>query len=57
MLCLPETKGMPLEEVAVLFGDQDEVMVLSSEIQVDATSGEVVEEKTAAAHEENLSSA
>lgn len=40
-VCLPETKGIPLEEVAALFGDQDEVMVLSHDIQVDPNSEEV----------------
>jgi hypothetical protein len=39
---IPETKGIPLEEVAALFGDQDEVMVLSQDIQVDPNSEEVV---------------
>lgn len=40
-ICLPETKGLPLEEVAAIFGDQDEVIVLSSAIQVDPNSEEV----------------
>jgi hypothetical protein len=40
-LCLPETKGIPLEEVAALFGDQDEIMVLSIDLQVDPNTDEV----------------
>jgi len=30
----PDTKGLPLEEVAVLFGDADEVAVYQRELDV-----------------------
>ena len=33
---LPETKGVPLEEVAAIFGDREEVVVFSDDIQADA---------------------
>lgn len=33
---------MPLEEIAALFGDQDEVMVYSEDIHVDHTTHELV---------------
>ncbi|OAP54337.1 hypothetical protein AYL99_11438 [Fonsecaea erecta] len=32
---LPETKGIPLEEMAAVFGDKDEVIVFSENIHVD----------------------
>jgi len=35
---LPETKGLPLEEVAAIFGDQDEVMLYLKDIKVDHNS-------------------
>ncbi|RVX68249.1 hypothetical protein B0A52_07252 [Exophiala mesophila] len=35
---LPETKGLPLEEVAAIFGDQDEVMLYLKDIKVDRDS-------------------
>jgi hypothetical protein len=39
---LPETKGVPLEEIAALFGDRDEVMIFSEDIHVDHTTHELV---------------
>ena len=39
---LPETKGVPLEEIAALFGDQDEVMIYSEDIHIDHTTHELV---------------
>ena len=41
-LSIPETKGLPLEEVAALFGDQHEIMIFSDDIQAGAVSGELV---------------
>lgn len=38
----PETKGVPLEEIAAIFGDQDEVVVFSEDIQVGANDDELV---------------
>ncbi|KIX03849.1 uncharacterized protein Z518_07402 [Rhinocladiella mackenziei CBS 650.93] len=35
---IPETKGLPLEEVAAVFGDKDEVMLYLRDIQVDQDS-------------------
>ena len=35
---------MPLEEIAALFGDQDEVMIFSEDIHVDHTTHELVVE-------------
>lgn len=32
---LQETNGLPLEEIAALFGDQDEVMVYTTNIKAD----------------------
>jgi hypothetical protein len=31
-VCVPETKGLPLEEMAALFGDRDEVVIFSGDI-------------------------
>lgn len=33
---------MPLEEIAALFGDQDEIIVFSEDIQTGSTAGELV---------------
>ena len=33
---------MPLEEIAALFGDQDEVIVFSEDIRIDHTTRELV---------------
>jgi hypothetical protein len=33
---------LPLEEIAALFGDQDEVMIFSEDIHVDHTTHELV---------------
>lgn len=38
----PETKGIPLEEVAALFGDKDDIMVYQDQIHVDHTTDKVV---------------
>lgn len=40
-----ETKGLPLEEIAALFGEQDQVKVLAANIHVDHTNHEVVVEE------------
>jgi hypothetical protein len=34
----PETKGVPLEEIARHFGDEDQVMVFSEDIQINHDS-------------------
>ncbi|KAJ9496347.1 hypothetical protein LTR96_004373 [Exophiala xenobiotica] len=39
---LPETKGVPLEEIAAIFGDTDEVMVFSEDIHVDHRTHDLV---------------
>ncbi|KAH0842768.1 Sugar transporter family protein [Fonsecaea pedrosoi] len=39
---LPETKGVPLEEVAKLFGDTETIMVYASDIHVDHNTHELV---------------
>lgn len=41
-IVLPETKGIPLEEVAALFGDQDEVMVYTEDLQLGEGENELV---------------
>jgi hypothetical protein len=33
---LPETKGVPLEEMAAKFGDKEDVMVYLQDVQIDA---------------------
>ncbi|KAK5044372.1 hypothetical protein LTR84_011322 [Exophiala bonariae] len=42
IIVLPETKGIPLEEVAALFGDQDEVMVYTADLQLGEGKNELV---------------
>ncbi|EXJ74794.1 uncharacterized protein A1O5_01490 [Cladophialophora psammophila CBS 110553] len=39
---LPETKGVPLEEVAKLFGDTDTIMVYAEDIHIDHNTHELV---------------
>lgn len=39
---IPETKGVPLEEIAAIFGDADEVMVFSENIHIDHTTHDLV---------------
>ena len=42
---LPETRGVPLEEIAAIFGDADEVMVFSEDIHIDRGTHELVVEQ------------
>ena len=42
---VPETKGLPLEEIAALFGEADEVTVFSANIHVDHGNHTLVVEK------------
>jgi len=39
---IPETRGVPLEEIAQLFGDSDEVMVFSEDIHIDRGTHELI---------------
>lgn len=39
---LPETRGVPLEEIAAIFGDADEVMVFSEDIHIDHNTHDLV---------------
>jgi hypothetical protein len=39
---LPETKGLPLEEIAALFGEVNEVTVFAADIHLDQINHEVV---------------
>lgn len=45
----PNTLGLPLEEVARLFGDDDLVAVYSANVHVDHTSHQVIESEGAGA--------
>jgi hypothetical protein len=38
----PDTRGLPLEEVAAIFGDRDEVAVYMAEIEIDQNTHSVV---------------
>lgn len=42
---LPETKGRTLEEMAVVFGDDEDVVVYMKDIHVDHTTHELIVEK------------
>jgi hypothetical protein len=60
LLFFPDTKGLPLEEIAAPFRDEDEVAVYQSEIIVDANSYAVVDhhgEKQWESHPEMMKSA
>jgi hypothetical protein len=39
---LPETKGIPLEELAAIFGDDDEIIVYMKDIHLDHTTHQLV---------------
>jgi len=41
---LPETKGIPLEEMAKIFGDEDEVVVYAADIHIDHDTHDLVVE-------------
>lgn len=45
IIYLPETKGRTLEEMAVIFGDDEDVVVLLKDIHVDHTTHHVVAER------------
>lgn len=42
---IPETKGVPLEELAAIFGDQDEIVVYMKDIHVDENTHQLVVDK------------
>lgn len=39
---IPETKGIPIEEIAILFGDRDDVIVYSADIHMNDRTHQVV---------------
>ena len=41
-LYIPETKGVPLEEIAALFGDPNEVAIFSKNIQLNRETHELI---------------
>ena len=41
---LPETKGIPLEEMAKIFGDTSDIMVYAEDIHIDKATHELVVE-------------
>ncbi|KAI1625143.1 general substrate transporter [Exophiala viscosa] len=43
-LFVPETKGVPLEEMAAIFGDPEDVVIYLREVHVDHTNNELVVE-------------
>lgn len=45
---IPETKGLPLEEIAAIFGDTEEVMVYARDIHVDHNTHNLVVNKHSA---------
>jgi hypothetical protein len=38
----PDTRGLPLEEIAAIFGDADEVAIYQADIEIDRGTGQVV---------------
>ena len=44
IFALPETKGVPLEEMAALFGDAEDIMIYSKDIHIDHVTEESVAE-------------
>lgn len=41
-LAIPETKGVTLEEMAAIFGDDDDIVVYMKDIHVDHQTNELV---------------
>ncbi|KAK5019479.1 MFS transporter [Cryomyces antarcticus] len=41
----PNTRGLPLEEIAAMFGDQGEVAIYQAEIELDRTTHTIVEDR------------
>jgi len=39
----PDTRGLPLEEIATLFGDADEVAVYQADIEIDRNTHTIVD--------------
>ena len=55
----PDTKGLPLEEIAAIFGDADEVAIYQAEIEIDRNTHQVVihraeEKASGSGHVESL---
>jgi hypothetical protein len=42
---IPETKGVPLEELAAIFGDHDEIVVYMKDIHIDHATHQLVVDK------------
>jgi hypothetical protein len=38
----PDTRGKPLEEIAAIFGDDDEVVVRQVDVEIDTTTHEIM---------------
>jgi len=41
LLFWPDTRNMPLEEIAAIFGDEDEVAIYQYELEIDPTTNTV----------------
>lgn len=39
----PDTRSMPLEEIAAIFGDVDEVAVYQTEIEIDTAKNTIID--------------
>jgi hypothetical protein len=39
---LPETRGIPLEEIAKIFGETDDIMVFSEDVHIDRNTHELI---------------
>lgn len=54
LFCFPDTRFLPLEEIAAIFGDADEVAIYQAEIEVDHQTHGIIDhhdkEKSAAIH-------
>lgn len=54
----PDTNGLPLEEIALIFGDADEVAIYQADIEIDHNTHAIIDhrlqgsEKVSIEHEE-----
>ena len=54
LFLFPDTRGLPLEEIAAMFGDEDEVAVYQAEIEVDLTTHRIIDHHGEGTVEEKL---
>jgi len=52
LFTFPDTRGLPLEEIAAIFGDTDEVAIYQAEIEIDHNTHTIIDHHDEAGHSE-----